>query len=140
MKPSQTKQYQAEASKKYRKMHPEKAMIDKERMKERRPFYFWAATSIRNHRANGCVIKLTIPELEQIASESKECAICGKCLKWNGGKGMLKDLPTVDRINNEDILSKDTIQILCFDCNRTKGYRSMQEFIAYCSLIVSKFS
>jgi hypothetical protein len=40
------------------------------------------------------------------------------------------------KVNNENHLNIDNIQILCAACNRTKGDKTMSEFVKYCSMIV----
>ena len=46
--------------------------------------------------------------------------------------------PTLDRVDNEDELREDNVQILCRRCNTIKMDRPMKDFVSYCKMIVKK--
>ena len=46
--------------------------------------------------------------------------------------------PTLDRINNNGVLTLKNTQIICMQCNTTKGSRTMKEFISYCAMVANK--
>jgi len=52
---------------------------------------------------------------------------------------MVSTSPTLDRVNNEDVIRKDNILILCYKCNATKRDRTLEEFVGYCSAVAKKF-
>jgi len=47
---------------------------------------------------------------------------------------------TLDRINNENHMSIDNVQILCHSCNTAKGTKPMEEYIDHCKFIANKFA
>jgi hypothetical protein len=52
---------------------------------------------------------------------------------------MKSNSPSLDRLDNEDVIRKDNILILCYKCDATKRDRTMEEFLSYCGAVVSKF-
>lgn len=102
----------------------------------------WARDTIGKHRHNGFDVRFSIDELYIAALGTDTCSICGKHLNWFEDKQGFKcrDTPTVDRIDNENIMTIDNIQIVCFDCNRMKGDKTMEELITQCRLISDKWS
>jgi 5-methylcytosine-specific restriction endonuclease McrA len=58
------------------------------------------------------------------------CGICGCTLNWKAGKKIpLPEGPTLDRINNEEIMTLENVQIICHACNRAKGKTPMDEYM-----------
>ena len=102
----------------------------------RRPFYNWARKSLYSHKKKGVKIELGNKELEQMAINAKFCPLCGCELKLNK-ENVKSNSPTLDRINNENVIRKDNVMIICQQCNITKGERTLKEFIDYCKLIAS---
>jgi len=127
-----------EYSKKYQKNNPEKIRKYLKKTSHRN----WASHTRRDHKSKGYKIDISIDELEVIAKESKYCAICDIELDWGYGnkKYAQNNSPSLDRTNNEKILNKDNIQIVCRRCNSTKQDRTMNEFIEYCTKISNKFN
>jgi hypothetical protein len=127
--------------KQYRKTH-RKAARKKERVYERTfPRKRWSIACLSGHRRRGYAVQLTPKELYEIASKTESCFICGCQLNWQlGNKGhMLNVSPTLDRIDNEDVITKDNILILCYKCNATKRDRTFAEFVTYCTNVSKKF-
>ena len=106
------------------------------RQKELDPYTIWGRATINNHKRRGFQVDLTVEELVENARHSTHCNLCGCDLVWNGER-VLSLIPTLDRINNENIMTKDNTQILCHRCNRMKGSMSMEEFVYYCNSIVN---
>ncbi len=75
-----------------------------------------------------------------MASATEMCYICDMQLNWElGNKGKIKsNSPTLDRLDNEKVIRKDNVVILCYRCNATKCDRSMGEFLLYCYSVVAK--
>lgn len=48
--------------------------------------------------------------------------------------------PTLDRLDNEQIIRSDNILILCYQCNATKRDRTLKEFLDYCRAVSVKFT
>ena len=65
--------------------------------------------------------------------------MCDEPLDWEYGTGRNDNSPTLDRVNNENILTLDNTWIICSRCNATKHNRTMKEFINYCTMISDKF-
>lgn len=47
--------------------------------------------------------------------------------------------PTLDRLDNEEVIRSDNVLILCYKCNATKRDRTLKEFLDYCRVVVTKF-
>lgn len=105
------------------------------------PIKLWCSSTINKHRSNGYIVNIRPLELYDFVKDIKTCEICGCDLKWEGEKQgrQLKDSPTLDRVDNEQILTLNNIQILCAQCNVMKGNRPMNEFIAYCNMVGEKY-
>lgn len=98
------------------------------------PFKAWVTNTIRRHKHNGYKVDIDKTSLEDIASTTTHCKLCGCKIKWNNS--IIQDnSPSLDRVNNENHLNIDNIQIICVGCNRTKSSRTMDEFIKYCTRI-----
>lgn len=125
----------------YKKAHPG---FQRERDKEytrRNPRRRWATACLSGHRRRGYAIEMTCQELYEIALKTEYCFICGTTINWQlGNKGNMKnDSPTLDRLDNENVIRKDNILILCYKCNATKRDRTLNEFLDYCDAVVTRF-
>ena len=113
-------------------------IVDKNRIKARdNPFKTWAQSTLTNHRANGYLINITRDALESLARNASKCKICNQELRWHFDRftnvaKLTHNSPSLDRLNNEQHISSNNIQILCHRCNTTKGPRTQQQFIDYC--------
>lgn len=100
----------------------------------------WANATIQNHKRNGYIVLLTREELTQKALTTQCCELCGKKLHWGIGKKKIsKDSPTLDRVENGDILNMDNIMILCNACNSAKSNMSFTTFVDMCGRIYKKW-
>lgn len=128
-------------SRNYQKAHPElRRRYDKEyaRKNSKRR---WALACLAGHRRRGFTIEMTSEELFQMASKTDVCFICGCRLDWqlgNNGK-MNRCSPTLDRLDNESVIRRNSVAILCCRCNATKRERTMREFLEYCNSVVVRF-
>jgi hypothetical protein len=113
----------------------------KERRRSSNPYRYWAQHSLANHRKKGFDVQIAVSQLEALAKASPNCGICECLFNWSDRtcQGHM-DGPSVDRINNGQILSLDTIQIVCGQCNMTKGNLPMRDFVHYCKRITDKWS
>ena len=93
--------------------------------------------SLFSHRKRGYDVKVTIDECLEI--NHKYCYYCGCELEWEYGTGFSNCSPTIDRLNNENTLTKDNIVFACHRCNLTKSDRTLLEFVEYCKQIIEKF-
>lgn len=139
----ENKNYYREYNRKYYKKNKQKISEIKKQYKAKHYHRFWARASITNHKKREFIIKFSIDELEKMAKETNYCPICGVKLNWEYGtkNGKIQmNSPTLDRMENNEILILDNIQILCMRCNATKLNRTMKEFIEYCAKVCNKFS
>ena len=107
------------------------------------PHRKWAYRTLYKHNLKGYEIRISTNELTQTAKQTTHCEICDCELAWFYGNKNGKPLPnspTLDRINNSNVLSKNTVQILCMNCNASKGARTMKEMLEFCQNFVDKFS
>ena len=98
----------------------------------------WLVASLANHRRKGFIIDLPMPELLRRAKETKCCPLCGVKFLWKSrqpGRTCSLNVPTLDRTNNQRVLTLQTVQIICLLCNTTKGPRTMVQFRRYCRRI-----
>ncbi len=94
----------------------------------------WSRHTIYTHRKRGFIIEITREEIEELARSTKNCAICGREFDWIRRGKVNSHTPTLDRINNEKVLSRMTVQLVCWECNRT-----LHEFVRFCSTVVARF-
>jgi hypothetical protein len=84
---------------------------------------------------------MTSKELYLLASKTELCFICQTRLNWQlGNKGHMNNKsPTLDRLDNGNVIRSENILILCYQCNATKRDRTLEEFVDYCKEIAKKF-
>ena len=102
----------------------------------------WVWETRRGHKDKGYLVKISFERLLEIAHEADVCPLCGIKFAWRNPKeknSVRRDRPTLDRINNEDILTEENIMIICAKCNGTKQDRSLEELLEYCRMIAAKF-
>ena len=129
-----------EMTHKYYVSHREQALVRGITRAKENPYRHWAKNTLSKHRSRGNVVNITTDELEKIARSTKYCSLCGTELIWQSYKGSyLDNSPSLDRINNGNILDFDSIMILCRRCNVSKYNRTLPEFISYCKHIVEKW-
>lgn len=99
----------------------------------------WCRGTIVNHRRRRYTVEFTPVELFVIAKKTSHCGICECKLTWisTTGRCMLST-PTLDRINDSKTLTLENTQIICMQCNTTKGSRTMKQFISYCAMVAKK--
>jgi hypothetical protein len=115
-----------EYRRKYEKEHPEVST----RWKDKNPSHIWALATIHTHKRKGFDIKVSVSEIEALLNSTKNCPYCRVELKRNRGK-LSFNSPSLDRINMEKEMRVDNIEVICHQCNTTKGNRTKQEFITY---------
>jgi len=104
-------------------------------------FRVWAQQTLNNHKRRGYIINVNINDIQLLAFNTKICKYCGIELNYNvGSKGKTQfNSPSLDRINNENELNKNNVQIICYNCNATKRSRTHNDFVKYCNMISDKF-
>jgi len=114
--------------------------IEEDRVKElerinKNPERRWTTDTLRSHRRRGYAVLATVDEIYKKALATKKCRYCGVGLKFIHGLGFRIDAPSLDRINNGKVITKDNSQIICKCCNALKGARTHKEFIDYCGKV-----
>ena len=105
------------------------------RYRKNNPVRAWCSGTIGSHKACGYIVELSLNELYDVASTITTCPICKCKLVWSpsskGGK-VIPRSPTLDRINNQKVMRLGNVQIICHQCNHTKGTRTPEELFAWC--------
>ena len=101
----------------------------------------WTHACLASHRRSGYVVKLTSKELFELATKTDNCFVCGCKLNWGLGRKWKQraDNPSLDRLDNERMIRKDNVAILCYRCNATKQNRTLTQFIEYCAAVAARF-
>jgi 5-methylcytosine-specific restriction endonuclease McrA len=102
----------------------------------------WARYTIASHKKCGYKVEFSVTELVEFLNGDTHCKICGKKLDFSVGtknSGVKHYSPSLDRVDNAGVLTLENIQLLCQECNRTKGNKTMRDFINYCSMVAEKF-
>ncbi len=131
------KQCDAENRKEWYRSHPEV----KKSYYRNHIYKSWTQATLSRHRIYGCVTLISSQELEVIAKNTNVCYICGIKLNWEQGKNntTYPDSPTLDRTDNENIISIENVRIVCHSCNSTKRNRTFREFVEYCGMVHRRF-
>jgi len=89
-------------------------------------FHKWAKSTLKNHKNKGIKINIQPKELAIIAMNTPLCQICDIKLDWFNKTEL--NGATLDRIDNELLIEKNNIQIICKQCNNLKGALTMEQF------------
>jgi hypothetical protein len=112
----------------------------KKKYKTNRPYYQrWVQQVLKSHKSRGYIINIAWQELMEYAKTITHCPLCGCKLrseKTYGSKAEL-DSPSLDRINNEDIIDLEHCWIICLGCNIAKRERTLTEFLEYCKMVLT---
>lgn len=99
-----------------RKRHKFARLEQKKKYEKKYPERIKAQKSIYGHRRRGFIIQITSSELETLLKQTKYCTQCG--IEFSRPR-----LKTIDRINNTEILTVQTIQIICLKCNIKNAWK-----------------
>ena len=99
--------------------------------REENKYLVWAKTTIRCHVRNGFFVIVKVYELAEMAKNTPRCPYCHEELLFGPKETgtLVLNSPTLDRRNNERILTVNNIDIICFRCNRIKGSMPQKAFI-----------
>lgn len=98
----------------------------------------WCRSSLTSHLRSGYIVNITVEQLEKLAQQTHLCKYCGVKLDYTRGSKdgrMQLSSPSLDRKNNDNEMNINNVQIICHECNRTKGKRTDEEFINYCKKV-----
>ena len=127
---------------KYIKTHAEKLQEYREnykRYKAANPKRVWAEHSVNAKRRDPrFTVTLTIEQLEVKATHTTHCPICGCELQYGQKqkRAPIPCSPSLDRLDNEDLVANENTWIICYKCNQTKSNRTYEEFIEYCKIVI----
>jgi len=103
----------------------------------------WTTGTLHSH-AKKYKIYISREELLSFVYDTDSCEICDCKLDWIRGKGkkgrLMRNSPTLDRMDNKNFLAPHNVQIVCAACNTLKHTKTMAEFIDYCKMIAEKFA
>lgn len=124
---------------KMREEHPEVIHAQEKKYRINNVYKCWASRTLCSHKKQGIKVEIKTAQLEQVAKNVDKCVLCGVSFSWYGNMKVKHNSPTLDRVNNEMVLSFNNMQIICHRCNASKQDRTMKEFIDYCKMISKKF-
>lgn len=96
-----------------------------------------AKGAINQHRVRGHIVKFTYAWLMKKFNSSSYCPVCNTKFSAIGVKRNNATM-TLDRKDNSDVLTKSNVWIICDLCNKTKQDRTVEEFIAYCKMVLER--
>ena len=97
----------------------------------RHPVRHWAADAIVSHRKKKHTVLFNAVQLEGFVNlVGDRCQLCGSDFSSDFWKRR-----SLDRKDNDSILTLENIQIICTGCNSMKRSRRNDDFIAHCGRI-----
>ena len=108
----------------------------KERIND--PVFYWCKQSTTSHKKYD--LRIDEYDLFNYAKDKGNCEYCDVGLEWSYKDKIGKpksNSPSLDRMNNEEIITLDNIRICCHKCNTTKSNRTLQEFVDYCKKVIA---
>lgn len=126
----------------YNHQHPwnvEKKKITNSIWKKENYRRVWAINTRGRHKSSGYNVIVSLDYLHRLAEKTDNCSICGVPLDWSTGskgKGGKDNSPSLDRINNENILSENNVCIVCNKCNTRKHNDTFENFITFCKSVI----
>lgn len=114
-----------------------KAIVQRYALKN--PRMIWAQSSLAQHKRKGNDVQVSTKGLWALSKTINSCKLCNITISWERNGKCKPNSPTMDRVDNSNIVTLDTIMIICHKCNTTKGARTMKEFIDYCKNIAQTF-
>lgn len=101
----------------------------------------WARRTIRSHEQNGFEVKITIEELTQKALSISTCPLCDIELIWIGkGSSSQRESASLDRKENEKVITKENAEIMCHACNTHKGNFTSQQLLEWAKRVISFYT
>jgi len=99
----------------------------------------WCYRTREKHKRIGYDVQLSSDDLFKIIKNINNCEICGCLLEWWPTGKASNESPTLDRLNNEQCINENNIQVLCLKCNTMKHNNTIPELINWCELVLSKY-
>lgn len=92
---------------------------------------YWCVGTIRNHQIAGFEIKFSRDWLLSLTEATKSCPLCGTKIVWNNQGGSRYDSPSLDRIDNQAVMTRSSVQIICHRCNAAKGKDTLRGYLRW---------
>jgi len=102
------------------------------------PISSWITTTLSGHKYKGYILHITHKELYDYVVNKKHCELCGKELMWGNTPYNKHNSPSLDRKNNENVITINNIMLLCNKCNTMKQNLSYDELMNWCDLLLSR--
>lgn len=99
----------------------------------------WSIKTLSSHKMRGFIIKISANDLYEKVLKIDYCELCNKKLSWYRTGKIQHNSPTLDRLNNENIINKYNIQILCHECNSTKRKKTIPELLEWCKKVIEVY-
>ena len=103
----------------------------------------WARSILTTHKAKGYIINTTWQQLMKHAQTINHCPLCGCKLNWERscfgakqGPTGEHNTPSLDRINNDNIIDLKHCWIICWKCNTIKLNRPLMDFLDFCKTVL----
>jgi hypothetical protein len=131
------KQCARTASRLYKQNHKERHRLQSRIYWDARRHRLWAINTIRHHKKKHDV-RITKDELTALAQKVVKCPLCKIKLRWKRDEEsgrIVPNSPTLDRVDNGDVITLKDAMIICYRCNSSKGARTLKEFKRYCMRI-----
>lgn len=100
------------------------------------PQKVWAKDVIGSHKYRGYRVNIDFKELVKLATKIKICCFCDKKLNWRRRRKRIRmNSPSLENLNGRKILTLSEATIICYECNKSKGGKDINEFLDYCENI-----
>jgi hypothetical protein len=99
----------------------------------------WAISTLGDHKRKGFNVLITVDELCKYAMTIDNCEYTDEPLNWFSQGRPTANSPSLDRLNNEDVLNIDNIRIISYKMNAMKRDLTFKDYIKHCKFMVDKF-
>jgi 5-methylcytosine-specific restriction endonuclease McrA len=109
--------------------------------KKANPERYWAQTTIDNHKRRGKPILATLDNITELRKDTTICRYCKRELvvELNGNHDHSPQSPSLDRVDVTKPYDLSNLQIICHECNSTKGIKDDAALKEYIKLLYKEF-
>lgn len=110
----------------------------KDRIKH--PFLWFCSQTISRHKISGYTVLFNARELFNKLKDITDCYLCGLPIVFETEKRINKKSgPSLDRIDNDTVLTLDNVKLVHWSCNTHKQNKTLKEFVEFCRSVASRF-